>query len=282
MEQESKDRPILPFLALVSAAVLWSSGGFLIKLVSWNPMAISGMRSAIAAVLIFTMVRKPRFTFSTAQIGGAVSYSATVFLFVSATKLTTAANAILLQYTAPIYTALFAHRYLREKTSWIDWTIIAVVMGGTLLFFMDDLTPGNYFGNGLGLLAGVTAAWLGLFLRKQKDASPMESILLGNILTAVSAFPFMFSGNLNAQDWLGLALLGTFQIGFSYMLYAYAIRRVRALDAMLIFMIEPILNPVWVFLVIGESPGPWALVGGAVVILSVIFRSIHALRGPGQ
>ncbi len=264
-------------MSLVAVAVLWSSGGVLIKLIEWNPLAIAGMRSAITAVLIMIVVRKPKFSFSSVQIGGAICFMGTVLCFVSATKLTTAANAILLQYTAPIYTALFARRFLGEETSWVDWITIAVVLGGVALFFLDDLTIGGYYGNILALVSGVSHAWLGLFLRKQRKVSTYESILLGNILTAAIGLPFMFGASLSAADWTGLALLGVFQLGFSYILYAYAIKQVQALDAMLIFMIEPILNPIWVYFVVGESPGRWAIVGGAVVIVSVTLRSIHAL-----
>jgi drug/metabolite transporter (DMT)-like permease len=282
MSNDTRTHHPLSVISLVVTAVLWSSGGVLIKLIDWNPLAIAGMRSAIAAALIMIVVRKPKFHFSPVQIGGAISFSATVICFVSATKLTTAANAILLQYTAPVYTALFAWRFLGERTSWVDWATIVVVFGGVTLFFLDDLSRGGYIGNILALLAGVAHAWLGLFLRKQKDASPYESILLGNMLTAVIGLPFMFGASLSILDWTGLALLGVFQLGFSYILYAYAIKRVRALDAMLIFMIEPILSPIWVFLVVGESPGRWAIVGGAVVITSVTIRSIHALGGSGR
>jgi drug/metabolite transporter (DMT)-like permease len=271
----------LPISALVATAVLWSTGGVLIKLVSWNPLAIAGVRSAISALLILGLIRKPKFRLSLYQIGGAVSFSATVILFVSATKLTTAANAILLQYTAPVYTALFARRFLNEHTSWFDWIIIAVVLGGIALFFLDDLTLGGYYGNVLALIAGVAHGWIALFLRKQKDVSTIETFLLGNLITAAVGVPFMFSGKLDISDWLGLAFLGIFQLGFSTVLYAYAIRRLRALDAMLIFMIEPVLNPIWVYLVIGESPGRWALAGGVVVIASVTARSFHALRRNG-
>lgn len=282
MSNDTRTHHPLSVISLVVTAVLWSSGGVLIKLIDWNPLAIAGMRSAVAAALIMIVVRKPKFHFSPVQIGGAISFSATVICFVSATKLTTAANAILLQYTAPVYTALFAWRFLGERTSWVDWATIAVVFGGVTLFFLDDLSRGGYIGNILALLAGVAHAWLGLFLRKQKDASPYESILLGNMLTAVIGLPFMLGASLSILDWTGLALLGVFQLGFSYILYAYAIKRVRALDAMLIFMIEPILSPIWVFLVVGESPGRWATVGGAVVIISVTIRSIHALGGSGR
>ena len=139
-------------MSLVAVAVLWSSGGVLIKLIEWNPLAIAGMRSAITAVLIMIVVRKPKFSFSSVQIGGAICFLGTVLCFVSATKLTTAANAILLQYTAPIYTALFAHRFLVEETSWVDWITIAVVLCGVALFFLDDLTLGGYYGNILALV----------------------------------------------------------------------------------------------------------------------------------
>ncbi len=264
--------------SLVATSVLWSSGGLLIKFVAWNPLAIAGVRSAIAAVIITAVVRKPHFHFSIPQIGGAVSYAATVILFVSATKLTTAANAIILQYTAPIYVALFSSRFLKEKIHWFDAAAVAVVLCGIFLFFLDDLTPGGYFGNVLALLAGFSMAWLGLFLRKQKDASPIETILLGNFITACATFPFMLSGRPGPSDWLGLGALGVFQIGFSYVLYSYAIKKVKAIDAMLIFTIEPILNPVWVYLFIGETPGHWALVGGALIVTVVASRGLYIAR----
>jgi len=264
--------------SLVAASVLWSNGGLLIKFVAWNPLAIAGMRSAIAAVILMVVVRKPHFHLSFPQIGGAVSYAATVIFFVSATKLTTAANAIILQYTAPIYVALFSSRFLKEKIHWFDAAAVAVVLCGIFLFFLDDLTPGGYFGNVLALCAGFSMAWLGLFLRKQKDASPIETVLLGNLITVCVTFPFMLSGRPGLSDWLGLGVLGVFQIGFSYILYSHAIKKVKAIDAMLIFTIEPIINPVWVYLFIGETPGRWALVGGVLVVAVVVSRGIYIAR----
>ncbi len=264
--------------SLVSAAVLWSSGGLLIKFVAWNPLAIAGIRSAISAVIVMAVVRKPHFHLSLPQMGGAVSYAATVIFFVSATKLTTAANAIILQYTAPIYVAMFSSRFLKEKIHWFDAAAVAVVLCGIVLFFLDDLTPGGYLGNVLALLAGFAMAWLGLFLRKQKDTSPVETALLGNVVTVFITFPFMLSGRPGLYDWLALCALGVFQLGFSYVLYSYAIKKVRAIDAMLIFTIEPILNPVWVYLFIGEAPGRWAFVGGVLVVVAVVSRGVYIAR----
>ena len=257
---------------LVITAVLWSLGGILIKLVSWNPLAIAGMRSAISAVFLLVVIRKPRIDWSFNQVAGAFAYSATVILFVAATKSTTAANAILLQYTAPIYIALFGAWFLKEKTSLIDWVTILFVVGGMVLFFVDDLKFGDLIGNILAILSGVSFACLIIFMRKQKSGSPLESVFLGNVLTALIGLPFMFQSMPDAKSWLGLGLLGVVQLGIAYVLYSIAIKHVTALEASLIPVIEPILNPIWVFLMLGEVPGNWALVGGLIVLVSVTTR----------
>jgi len=258
----------------LGAGLLWSLGGLLIKSVDWNPLAIAGARSAIASVLLFAVLRRPRFTWSRAQLGGALAYAATVILFVAANKLTTAANAILLQYTAPIYTALLGARFLGERVSRSDWAAIAIVLSGVMLFFMDQLTFGGLAGNLVALASGLSFALLGVFLRKQKDQSALESVLAGNIMTALIGLPFMFHGAPGGQSWLGLILLGVFQLGLSYVLYTEALKRIQALEGILIASIEPILNPLWVFLVLGERPGPWALIGGAIVLIAVTGRSL--------
>lgn len=273
---EKRTRSLI-FLALT--ALLWSVGGLLIKSVDWNPIAIAGTRSAIASVLIAAVLRRPKVTWSFAQIGGALSYAATVILFVTANKLTTAANAILLQYTAPIYVALFGAWFLKERTGWLDWAVIAAVFGGMSLFFLDELSSGHFWGNIIAILSGLSFAGMVLFMRRQKHESPLESVLLGNLLTAFIGLPFMFQGPLpQVSGWVALSLLGLFQLGISYILYASAIKHVTALEAILIPVIEPLLNPVWVFLLLGERPGPWALLGGVVVIVAVTFRSLHGLR----
>jgi len=259
-------------LYLILTAILWSFGGLLIKIVTWNPIAIAGMRSAIASIFILIYLRHPRLTWSRNQILGALFYSATVILFVYATKKTTAANAILLQYSAPIYVALLGNRILGEKTSRLDWMIIFTVIGGMMLFFLDQFQIGNVLGNLLAIMSGITFALLTIYLRSQKDASPLESVLMGNILTALIALPFMFTSAPSKTSWLGLILLGTFQIGLAYILYSIAIKQVTALEGSLIPIIEPILNPVWVFLVLGETPSKWALVGGSIIIAAMILR----------
>jgi drug/metabolite transporter (DMT)-like permease len=259
---------------LLVTAVLWSSGGLLIKWVSWNPIAIAGARSAVASLLLLAVIRRPKLTWSLAQIGGAATYAVTVILFVTANKLTTAANAILLQYTSPIYVALLGAWFLGEKTTWLDWVAIVLTLGGMALFFLDDLAVGGFWGNICAIATGVTFACLVVFLRKQKDGSPLESILLGNILAALVSLPFVFHSRLDLSGCIGLGVLGVFQLGLPYILYALAIKSVTALEAILVPVIEPILNPLWVFLAMGEIPGPWALVGGLIVLASVTTRCV--------
>lgn len=273
----SQKRKAISFLII--ASVLWSSGGLLIKLVNWNPLAIAGMRSAIAVLVLLIYLQRPNFHWSFAQVGGALAYTSTVILFVLANKLTTAADAILLQYSAPIYVALFGAWFLGEKTTRLDWITIVLVIGGMALFFLEDLTSGGRWGNICAMFSAVSFAWLVLFLRKQKDGSPIESILLGNVIAALAGLPFMFKSMPNAKSWMGLLFLGVFQLGLSYILYATAIKHVSALEAILIPVLEPLLNPLWVLLFVGETPGWWAVVGGMIVLLAVTARGILTARG---
>ncbi len=263
---------LFPPLLLLLAALCWSLGGVLIKSIDLSPMAIAGGRSAIAIPLMLLFVGRPKFSFSTAQIGGAIGYALTVILFVFATRMTTAANAIFLQYTAPIYVALIGRWYLNERALRIDWLVIAVALGGIALFFMDRLTVAGFWGNIVALGSGVAFASVAVFLRKEKAGSPVTSIILGNILVALVGLPFMWQASLGPGDGWRLLLLGTVQLGLPYVLYAIAIKQVTALEATLIPLLEPVLNPLWVMLALGERPGPWAIVGGAMVLAAVLGR----------
>lgn len=262
-------------LFLAFTAVLWSLGGLLIKLVSWNPIAIAGMRSLIAAGLILIFIKKPDFKFTFLKFSSAFVYSATVITFVCATKLTTAANAIILQYTAPIYVAVFGAIFLKEKVKAYDIITIITVLGGMLLFFIDKLSSDGLLGNILAIISGITFALTALLLRFQKDDSPLDRIFWGNILTALIAVPFMFMSMPDAKSWVGLIMLGVFQLGFSYILFSIAIKNVSALEAVLIPMIEPILNPIWVALFVNEIPGLFSLIGGMIVITAVTIRCVY-------
>lgn len=276
VEKALKDDHLKAIGLLLITAILWSFGGILIKLVNWNPIAIAGMRSAIAALFLLVIIKKPTWRWNKAKVGGIIAYASTVIFFVMANKSTTAANAILLQYTAPVYIAIFGKFFLDEKTDKTDWFFISIIIGGMILFFIDDIGGGSLKGNILAIISGISFAFNVMFIRKQKDENPIEIIFWGNILTAIISLPFMVTSPFpDAKSWTGLLLLGVFQLGFSYFLYAKAIKNVTALEGVLIPVIEPILNPLWVFLIVGEIPGKWSLIGGVVVLLSVTGRAVY-------
>ena len=264
---------------LLLTALLWSTGGLLIKSIDAHPFAIAGGRSIIAGIVLWVYLRKPNFTYSIAQLSGAFMYALTVILFVLANKMTSSANAILLQYTGPIWVALFSGVILKERVQTIDWLAIIMVIIGMSLFFMDELTISGMNGNIIAICSGFAFAGLAIALRMQKDDSPFESILLGNILTGVfGSYWIMESLPLSHGSIIGLLLLGIIQLGIPYILYAKAIQHVTALESILIPVLEPLMNPLWVFLAAGEIPGKGAFIGGAIVLLAIIFRSIMSQR----
>lgn len=262
---------------LLLAALLWSTGGLFIKWVDWNGMSISGVRSLISALVIGVAFRRDlKITWSGTQLLCAVAYALTVSLFVVANKLTTAANAILLQYTAPVHVALLSAWLLKERITLRDWLTITAVLTGMVMFFFEQMSPGSLTGNLLALFTGFTFALFSVLLRKQKGASPAASVFLGNLLTTLIGLPFMFDGAPGLQGWLGMLYLGVFQLGLAYVLYTWALAHVTAMEAILITLIEPILNPAWVFLLMGEVPAWTSLLGGAIIIGAV---TVHHLIG---
>lgn len=272
---EQRNDNTLAIIYLIMAAFLWSLGGVFIKWIQWHPIAIAGMKSAIAAIIIWLVLGKPKLQWDKDQILCALVYAITMILFVVSTKMTTAANAILLQYTAPIYVAIFGILILKEKTTVFDWIIVCSVLGGMILFFFDDFDTKSFWGNITAVLNGMSFAALMILSRKQKDATPLKAILLGNIITAVIGIPFMVQSIPTSSGWLGLFLLGSIQCAAPYILYSKAIKTVTALEAVIISVFEPILNPLWVFILLGEVPGKWALLGGVFVITAVTAKCIH-------
>jgi len=265
-------------ILLVAASVLWSLGGLLIKSVDWPSMAKAGARSAIACVILLIWSGRPKLTWRVSQIAAAVGYAGTVSLFVIANDTTTAANAIFVQYTAPIYVALFGRWFLGEPARRIDWICIVIALAGIALFFRDQFSSTGLIGIFASLASGVSFAVMVMALRKERDASPESALLLGNLITAIVGLPFAIGHPLPiAQGGLLLAL-GVVQLGIPYILYSLAIRGVTALEAILVPMLEPILNPLWVALARHEVPGPWSLLGGALVLGAVVFRGLMSAR----
>lgn len=265
-------------IQLIIASILWSTGGLLIKLVDWNPIAIAGSRSFIAGLVIFAYLKKPKITMSKPQVVGAIAYATTVILFVMANKMTTSANAIMLQYTSPAFVAILGVWLLREKIHWFDLVSILFVVGGMVLFFNDASGAGNMLGNLIAVISGFFLAVVTVALRFQKDGSPVETMLLGNFLTFIVAIPFIMGGLPNLKSILAIIVLGIVQLGISYILYGLAIKHLGALEAVLITVIEPLLNPFWVFVVVGEKPTVLSLLGGLVVLIGVIGRNIAFVK----
>ena len=235
-------------------------------------MAKAGGRSAIACVILWSWLGRPRFAWRFGQIGAAIAYAATVTFFVVANDRTTAANAIFLQYTGPIYVALLSPWLLKERIRRLDWFCIALALAGIALFFRDQFSPRGLSGILFALASGLGFGSMAVLLRMERDASPGSALLLGNFLTAVIGLPFALGHPLPASQAGALAILGVVQLGIPYILYSIAIRSVTALEAVLLPMLEPILNPLWVALARGERPGPWSLVGGGLVLGAVVLR----------
>jgi drug/metabolite transporter (DMT)-like permease len=281
-----KERPLAGQGAIILCAVFWSTSGLFIKLVDWHPVAIAGGRSALAAAFLFIVrlaAHKSRSSGPkslTILIFGGINYALTMLIFVIANKLTSPANAILLQYTAPVWAALLGWLFLREKPHWEHWGALLLVGAGMLLFFRNSLGGGSLTGDCLALISGVTFGANTVFLRKAKDQNPADIVLLSNVLTAAASIPFFFlyPPGPGAMNILGVSFMGIFQIGAASALFAFGIQRVNAVQAMLTAMIEPVLNPMWVFLVTGEGPSLSAISGGSIIILAVLVSSLVSWR----
>jgi len=261
---------------LVITAILWSAAGVIIKSVNWNPGAIASVRGLAAAITISLLAHK-NFDWSPPDRSQWIlaGFMAMIcFAFVTATKLTTAANAILLQYTAPVWVALAAPLILRERTSGRDWFFIIIAFSGMALFFKDNLSSEGLWGILVGFLCGIFFAGLAISLRYARNRQPMKSLVLGNLLVASMGLIFCRPPWPSAFEMMLLVLAGVIQIGLAYYLFTLASSGVSSLEMVLITALEPILNPIWVFLVIGERPGFWALIGGAIVLTTITAWSI--------
>jgi drug/metabolite transporter (DMT)-like permease len=254
--------------AMAATAFLWSLAGLFIKVVDWHPLTIAGVRSLIASLVILAYLKRPRFHWSPTQVAAAVANMATMVLFVSANKTTTSANAIIIQYVGPVFTAFIGAILLKERPRREHWIAFLFVAGGMVALFGDKLGGGRMLGNVLALLSGLTFSFYFVFMRMQKEGSPLESILLSHWMTAAAIG--------------AVAVLGLVQVGVSAILFAYAIKRISAVSANLIAVIEPVFNPVWVFLVLGEAPGARALGGGAVILAAVTAASVASARRAGR
>lgn len=261
-------------LFLLGAALLWSTGGFLIKLVDVSGMAVSSGRSIVAAFTLMALTGRVPLRPPLPVFRCGVLYALTVTTFVIATKLTTAANAIVLQYAAPVYVALLSARYLHERITPRDCLAIALVLIGMGVFFADGISVGSNIGNLFAVLSGICFASFVVSLRQIRKQNPVDAVIVGNCGAFLIGLPWLVESAWDSSSIVGVLLLGVFQLGLSYYLYTQAIVHVTAFEAVLIPVVEPILNPVWVYFGMGEKPSPWALCGGVIVLAAVTWRAL--------
>ena len=272
----------LSILLMALCASLWSTAGVLIKLIPWNPLVIAGWRSLIAAGVVLVFMRavglRPVVNRGSA-VGGAL-LCLTFLSFVTANKLTTAANAIVLQYTAPIFIMIFSALLFRQKFRRADYLVVAATVCGVLLCFLDHMTPGSVFGNAIAVAAGIFYAGMYIAGGRTDARTRMSGILLGQVFTAAVGLPAMlaFPPDFTAVPVLSVAALGIFQLGVPYVLYGVAAGGCPPLTVCLVSVIEPLLNPVWVYLFDSEAPGPLALLGEAGVVVSVTLWCVWDAR----
>lgn len=263
-------------LATIAAGIIWSTGGVFIKILPQDAYTILFFRSVYAAILFALLFGKQSFRVNKISLISSLSYTGVLIFFVLATKLTTAANAIFLQYTAPAFVLLLEPWLLKTKLTKVNVLTVFSSFVGMALFFLGDLSsPDNWMGIVFGLGSGIC---LTIFILAQRMNNPdfhSSGILYGNILVVLMTLPFISGVGLDVvNNHLILLFLGFGQIGLGYVLFSYGQRYLTAIESSLIALLEPILNPIWVILWYGEVPGPWAIIGGSIIVTSLIVRII--------
>ena len=267
-------------LYVLTAALLWSTGGLFIKLISFTAMQLSFFRCSIAAVTFALIFRKRILLVNRLSIINSVIYAIVLITFVIATKTTTAANAIFLQATAPIYILIFEPILTKTKYERTNIITVGVCMIGMILFFVGKLEPGHLEGNLIALISGITFAALFLGMKKIEPKYQQSSIFWGNIIVAIICIPFLSSLELiSFSDLWMVTFLGVFQIAFAYAFFASGLKRVIAVEASIISMVEPVFNPVWVFLGYGETPTIYSIIGGLIILGAIITRTLYTGSG---
>lgn len=264
-------------LAVFITAILWSSGGLFIKLISLNAMQLSFFRCLIAAIVFALIFRKKLLVVNGFTFVNAAFYAIVLSTFVIATKTTTAANAIFLQSTAPIYVLIFEPIINKTKYDKLNIITIAVCFIGMIFFFLGEISPGHLEGNLVALISGITFASFFLGMRKNGKEYQQSSIFYGNIFVALICIPFLFDLKpLSFSDIWMVTFLGVFQIAIAYAFFSYGLKRILAVEASIISMFEPVLNPVWVMIGYGEVPSITASIGGAIIIIAIFTRTLLA------
>lgn len=277
-------------LLLASAALLFSTGGAAIKAASLTSWQVASFRSGVAAVFLIAALPEARRGWRWRIVPAATAYAATLILFVLANRLTTSANAIFLQSTAPLYLLLLGPWLLREPVRRADWICIAAVAAGLVLIFAGapvaaitapDPRRGNLFGLASGLTWALTVTGLRWLARAGEGNSATATVAAGNLIGFLVALPMALPvGGAGAGSIAVILYLGVIQIGIAYILVTRAIRHIPAFEATTVLLLEPAMNPVWAWLIHGERPGSWALAGGCVILMATLGNTWRQARAP--
>ncbi|MCI0472141.1 MAG: DMT family transporter [Ignavibacteria bacterium] len=270
-------------------AFLWSSSGLFIKILSVSAFHILFYRSVIASATILGILyfreRKLDFKPDVFSVLASASYSGILIFFVIANKMTTSANAIFLQFTAPLYLLFLEPLFLKTKFRPRDLITIIICIAGMALFFMEELEAGSFYGNLIAVGSGICFAFFSLFLKWKKNLgheNAIMTIVFGNLLVAAICLPLIFTNmRLDATQFLILLYMGIFQIGVSYFIFNIGMKYVSATESLIIGILEAVFNPVWVFLGVGEIPSVNAITGGAVIFAAIIVHNLMPLKKSG-
>ena len=260
-------------LEMILCAVLWSIAGIFIKLLPWHGFAVASLRSLIAGITIasYMAIRHYHFSFNRRTLMSGLFCGFTYRCFATANKLTTAANAIVLQFTAPVFILIFSAVFFRQKIRKGDLIVVLVVLAGITLFFFDQLGPSTVAGNFVAIAAGMFMAGMYMTIGNIEREERFSAVVIGQAVAFLVGLPVVIATKpvLNAVTVSSILALGIFQLGLSYVLYVSATETCPALACCLLGAVEPLLNPVWVMIFDGETPGIFALIGGIIVIVAV-------------
>ena len=260
-------------LLMLTCALLWSANGLCIKLTPWNSMVLAGWRGFAGAITLFIAMKALKMKISingrTVLIGTCVC--ATGFLYIIANRLTTAANAIVLQYTSPVWLVILSMVFFKKKYRGLDYAAVLLTVGGIALFFMDQLKPGGALGNIIAIIDGCSLAGAYLLMGESEGGNRLSGTLVGLVLMAIVGIPFTFvyPPEVTKISVVMVAVMGIFMLGLPYALYSVAINYCPPLGCVLISSVEIVLNPVWVWLGTFEMPDTFAMIGSAVILVTV-------------
>lgn len=268
MKKENK-----AIIEMLVCAALWSTAGIFIKLLPWNGFAVAGLRSLIAGLTMaaYMRIKKYRYALNRRTLVSGIFTACVYTCFAVSNKLTTAANAIVLQFTSPVFLVVFSALFLKQRIRRADIAVVIMTLLGIALFFLDQLKPGYLLGNLVAIGAGMFMAGMFMTVGEMEGEERFSAIVTGQFITFLAGLPFIVITRpaFTPGAALSILALGVFQLGISYILYVKASRYCPPLACCLLGAVEPLLNPVWVFLFDGERPGFFALIGSVVVVASV-------------